>query len=237
MKTKLTLLLIFLAAFSLSAQADFTLLAEEPHIAAGGSYTLRFVARTTAGNDSVTTNTVGSTLFLIFLQGYTTDPTVSDDQADSPTYRAGAGGSGDRIRLAEMVAPNTNVSHTFTVAGGDGADYRSMIVLGFSGNAGSPYDTSTTTNSGNWGSTGDNGLKAPPITPAQANEQFVSGLSHAVSGNVSIDSGFTILAASTNTAGYFLRVAHKDNVSAATQPKWTTDAGADGGAAIDATYK
>lgn len=223
MRTLILLLCSVLVCFGQHAERRRAQQKAQQQVSGGGGgsnpWTLiGFKATATNSASTVTLNTIGATFIQVILRGYSSEVTVSEDQGNgAPNYRFADFTGGVRIRVADYINPATNLNHVFTPAGGDGGDYRSAIVLCWTGNNATPYDTSTSTNLGNMATTG---IQPPGITPAQTSELALAILADQIHDTISIDSGYGIVVGTTNGVGYEFFVA-TNVVSSATRPTYS----------------
>lgn len=190
--------------------------------AGGGGYNKIFdvgVGGTVGSCVTSATDTSGSTLIVIGVSYYLTLPTLSDSKGNTWQPLTAEGQTTASAKLYWCENPTVGSGHTFTLTGGDGVELATLSVIGFSGNAASPFDAES-------GDQVPNNATVQPgsITPAGSGEVFVTLLSFGNSTRTAtIDSSFTSL--SKLTAGGLVPasyLAYKIKVdTAAENPTWT----------------
>lgn len=239
MKRLLPILLLLFVAATPASRRHAMLTGRGAAAGGGGSYNKLFdrsAAGAASGGDA-TTSTVdssGATLIVIGVSYYITAPTVSDSKGNTWTALTAEVQTSASARLYYCENPTVGSGHTFTGADGDGVAVV-IHVLGFSGNAATPFDAETGDQTPTMTT-----LQAGSITPAGANELFVSLLTiNNVTLDATVDSGFTALATLDSGDGVPSGIlAYKIKSDAtAENPTWTAVGGTPVASTVLAAFK
>lgn len=184
-------------------------------------------------------DTTGASLLIVVISDYAagvTQAAPSDSKSNTwSNLTTQTSSTVTRMRISYVANPTGGTGHTFAATGT--TDYPTICVAAFSHVATtSPFDVQNGSNSGSGSVTT---LQPGSVTPGANAELLVTGLSFAVSGTASIDSGFTITDQSNYMAGAAIggAMAYKvQTTAAAVNPTWTAGAASELSATI-ATFK
>jgi len=188
-------------------------------------------AGSTGGNNVTTASvdTTGATLLVLCVSCYGTGaPTVSDSKGNTWTSLTTRGATAIGFRMHYCVPTSVGTGHTFTASSSGLSP--SICAAAFSGAAAVPFEAES------------GGTSATPgsITPSEANELLVTGVSWYPSGTVSLTGGFTLpeqvnyLAANHIGCGlaYLIQTS-----AAAANPTWSSTGGFSEVASAMAAFK
>lgn len=222
---KKLLLILPLLAFCLPAQvqlqnAQLSNFQATATTTPAAGYVYKFdtgVGGTAGGCVTPAADSSGSTLIVVGVLFFVTQPTLSDSKGNTWTGLTAKIVSGNSCRIYYCVNPTVGSGHTFTCTGGDGTQFACITAIGFSGNAATPFDAEIAANQG-----GQTTLQPGSITPAQSAELFITLTSlNQINKTATINSGFTALSEQTSSQpqGYLAYKIKSD--ATAENPTWT----------------